>query len=188
MNGSDEASPRCGRGWTRFSDLGARSDIRVLPQGGTGGSNPAPSSGESTANSVSGTWSSLYRRPDRQRTLDPLRPAHHRHPWSSCSRPLPAVYSASRQCSPTSPCSGFPSLPASSWKRPAGVLFRNSGSMGKTPGKWTPKPNASAPCKPNITRARELIAPPVVVTHPPPEHDDADLAASAAADHCPPCP
>ena len=68
------------------------------------------------------------------------------------------------------------------------ILLPNSGSMGKTPGTWTPKPNASATCKANITRARELIAAPVAVTHPPPEHDDADLAASAAADHCPPCP
>jgi len=47
---------------------------------------------------------------------------------------------------------------------------------------------ASATCKANIARARELIAAPVAVTDPPAEHDDADLAASAAADHCPPCP
>jgi|HubBroStandDraft_6_1064221.scaffolds.fasta_scaffold290278_3 hypothetical protein len=51
MNGSDEASPRCGRGWTRFSDLGARSHIRVLPpRGRTEGSNPSPSSEESRTN------------------------------------------------------------------------------------------------------------------------------------------
>ena len=47
---------------------------------------------------------------------------------------------------------------------------------------------ATATCKANIARARELIAAPVAVTDPPAEHDDADLAASAAADHCPPCP
>jgi hypothetical protein len=47
---------------------------------------------------------------------------------------------------------------------------------------------ASARCKANIARARELIAAPVAVTDPPAEHDDADLAASAAADHRPPCP
>ena len=47
---------------------------------------------------------------------------------------------------------------------------------------------ASATCKANIARARELIAAPVAVTDPPAEHDNADLAASAAADHRPPCP
>jgi Putative transposase len=47
---------------------------------------------------------------------------------------------------------------------------------------------ASATCKANITRARELIAAAVAVTDPPAEHDGADLAASAAADHRPPCP
>src|SRR6202022_3574032 len=47
---------------------------------------------------------------------------------------------------------------------------------------------ASATCKANIVRARELIAAPVAVTDPPAEHDDADLDASAAADHRPPCP
>ena len=47
---------------------------------------------------------------------------------------------------------------------------------------------ASATCKANIARARELIAAPVAVTDPPAEHDDADLATSAAADHRPPCP
>jgi hypothetical protein len=49
---------------------------------------------------------------------------------------------------------------------------------------------ASATCKANIARARELIAAPVAVTDPPTEHDDADLDASAAADHrllCPCC-
>jgi hypothetical protein len=47
---------------------------------------------------------------------------------------------------------------------------------------------ASATCKANIARARELIAAPVAVTDPPAEHDDADLDASAAADHRPLCP
>jgi hypothetical protein len=47
---------------------------------------------------------------------------------------------------------------------------------------------ASATCKANIARARELIAAPVAMTDPPTEHDDADLDASAAADHRPPCP
>jgi hypothetical protein len=47
---------------------------------------------------------------------------------------------------------------------------------------------ASATCKINIARARELIAMPVPVTNPPEEHDDADPTASVAADHRPPCP
>ena len=47
---------------------------------------------------------------------------------------------------------------------------------------------ASATCKTNIARARELIAMPVPVTNPPVERDDADPAASVAADHRPPCP
>ena len=47
---------------------------------------------------------------------------------------------------------------------------------------------ASATCKANIARATELIAAPVAVTDPPVERDDADLAASVAADHRPPCP
>jgi hypothetical protein len=46
---------------------------------------------------------------------------------------------------------------------------------------------ASATCKANIARARELIAMPVPVTDPPAEHDGADPAA-VAADHRPPCP
>src|ERR1700676_4439366 len=45
---------------------------------------------------------------------------------------------------------------------------------------------ASATCKANIARARELIAAPVAVTDPPAEHD-AHLDASTAADHRPPC-
>jgi hypothetical protein len=47
---------------------------------------------------------------------------------------------------------------------------------------------ASAACKANVARARELIAGPVPVTDPPAGHDDADRAAAAAADHRPPCP
>ena len=47
---------------------------------------------------------------------------------------------------------------------------------------------ASATCKTNIARARELIAVPVPVIDPPVERDDADLATSAATDHRPPCP
>jgi hypothetical protein len=47
---------------------------------------------------------------------------------------------------------------------------------------------ASATCKTNIARARELIAMPGPVTNPPEEHDDADPTASVAADHRPPCP
>src|SRR4051812_23658004 len=47
---------------------------------------------------------------------------------------------------------------------------------------------ASAGCKANIARAKELIAMPVPVTNSPVEHDDADPAASVAADHRPPCP
>jgi hypothetical protein len=48
---------------------------------------------------------------------------------------------------------------------------------------------ASAGCKANIARARELIAAPLpVMDDPPAEHDDADLTASVAADHRPPCP
>jgi Putative transposase/Transposase zinc-binding domain len=49
---------------------------------------------------------------------------------------------------------------------------------------------ASATCKTNIARARELIAMPAPVTDPPLEHDDADPAAAGAAaeDHRPPGP
>jgi hypothetical protein len=47
---------------------------------------------------------------------------------------------------------------------------------------------ASAACKANIARAKELIAAPRPAIDPPAEHDDADLAAGAAADHRPPCP
>ena len=47
---------------------------------------------------------------------------------------------------------------------------------------------ASATCKANIARAKELIGTPLPAIDPAAEHDDADLAADAAADHCPPCP
>ncbi|MEA3070895.1 MAG: hypothetical protein QOD29_2341 [Alphaproteobacteria bacterium] len=47
---------------------------------------------------------------------------------------------------------------------------------------------ASAACKTNIARARELIIAAALVTDPPTEHDEADPTASAAADHRPPCP
>jgi hypothetical protein len=47
---------------------------------------------------------------------------------------------------------------------------------------------ASAGCKTNIARARELIAVPVPVIDPPAEHDDPDLTASAATENRPPCP
>ena len=47
---------------------------------------------------------------------------------------------------------------------------------------------ASAACKANIARARELIAAPVPSIDPPAEHDEADQAAGAAPDHRPPCP
>jgi Putative transposase/Transposase zinc-binding domain len=47
---------------------------------------------------------------------------------------------------------------------------------------------ASAGCKTNIARARELIAEPMPVMDPPAEHDDAHPTAGVAADHRPPCP
>jgi hypothetical protein len=47
---------------------------------------------------------------------------------------------------------------------------------------------ASATCKANIARAKELIAAPLPSIYPSTEHDDADVAAGAAADHRPPCP
>jgi hypothetical protein len=47
---------------------------------------------------------------------------------------------------------------------------------------------ASAACKANIARARELIAAPEPSMGPPAEHDDADVTAGAATDHRPPCP
>jgi hypothetical protein len=47
---------------------------------------------------------------------------------------------------------------------------------------------ASATCKANIARAKELIAAPLPAIDPSTEHDDADMAAGAAMDHRPPCP
>src|SRR5262249_23428111 len=47
---------------------------------------------------------------------------------------------------------------------------------------------ASARCKANIARAKELMAVPVPVMDPPAGHDDADREAGTAADHRPPCP
>ena len=47
---------------------------------------------------------------------------------------------------------------------------------------------ASATCKANIARAKELIAAPLPSIDPATEQDEADLAPDAAADHCPPCP
>jgi Putative transposase/Transposase zinc-binding domain len=47
---------------------------------------------------------------------------------------------------------------------------------------------ASAGCKANIARARELIAKPVPVMDPPAAQDDPDPAAAVTADHRPPCP
>jgi hypothetical protein len=42
---------------------------------------------------------------------------------------------------------------------------------------------ASAACKVNIARAKELIAAPLPSIAPATEHDDADLVPDAAADH-----
>ncbi len=47
---------------------------------------------------------------------------------------------------------------------------------------------ASATCKANIARAKELIAAPLPSIDPPIAQDDADLAAGVAPDHHPPCP
>jgi len=47
---------------------------------------------------------------------------------------------------------------------------------------------ASAARKADIARARELIAAPLSSIDPPAEHNEADLAAGAVADHRPPCP
>ena len=47
---------------------------------------------------------------------------------------------------------------------------------------------ASATCKANVARAKELIAAPLPSIDPATEHDDPDLAADAAGDRCPPCP
>src|SRR5437870_5124075 len=47
---------------------------------------------------------------------------------------------------------------------------------------------ASATCKATISRAKELIAAPVAEMDPSTEHDNADMATGADADHRPPCP
>src|SRR6516162_9767194 len=47
---------------------------------------------------------------------------------------------------------------------------------------------ASATCKANIARAKQLIAAPVAKMDPSTEHDNADMATGAGLDHRPPCP
>jgi hypothetical protein len=47
---------------------------------------------------------------------------------------------------------------------------------------------ASATCKANIARARELIATPLPSIDPSTEQDDPDVTAAAGADYRPPCP
>ena len=47
---------------------------------------------------------------------------------------------------------------------------------------------ASATCKANVARAKELIAAPLPSIDPSTEHDDPGVATGAAADHRPPCP
>jgi Putative transposase/Transposase zinc-binding domain len=47
---------------------------------------------------------------------------------------------------------------------------------------------ASATCKANVARAKELIAAPLPPIDPSAEHDDPDVATGAAADHRPACP
>ena len=47
---------------------------------------------------------------------------------------------------------------------------------------------ASAGCKANIARAKELIAAPLPSTDPSTQHNEAEVAAGAASDHRPPCP
>jgi hypothetical protein len=47
---------------------------------------------------------------------------------------------------------------------------------------------ASAACKANIARAKELITASLPSIDPSTEHNDADMAASAAPDHRPLCP
>ena len=47
---------------------------------------------------------------------------------------------------------------------------------------------ASATCKANIARARELIATPLPSIDPSTEQDDPDVTTGAAADYRPPCP
>ena len=47
---------------------------------------------------------------------------------------------------------------------------------------------ATATCKANVARAKELIAAPLPSIDPSTEHDDPHVATDAAADHRPPCP
>jgi hypothetical protein len=47
---------------------------------------------------------------------------------------------------------------------------------------------ASATCKANVARAKELIAAALASIDPSAEHDDPDVAPGAAVDHRPPCP
>jgi hypothetical protein len=47
---------------------------------------------------------------------------------------------------------------------------------------------ASAGCKANIVRARELIAAPVLSGETPTKHNNPDQTAGTAIDHRPPCP
>ena len=47
---------------------------------------------------------------------------------------------------------------------------------------------ATATCKANVARAKELIAAPLASIDPSTEHDDPDVATGAAADHRLPCP
>ena len=47
---------------------------------------------------------------------------------------------------------------------------------------------ATATCKRNVARAKQLIAAPLPSIDPSTEHDDPDVATGAAADHRPPCP
>jgi len=47
---------------------------------------------------------------------------------------------------------------------------------------------ATATCKANLARAKQLIAAPLPSIDPSAEHDDPDMATGAAADHRPPCP
>ena len=47
---------------------------------------------------------------------------------------------------------------------------------------------ATATCKANVARAKQLIAAPLPSIDPSTEHDDPDVATGAAADHRLPCP
>jgi len=47
---------------------------------------------------------------------------------------------------------------------------------------------ASATCKANVARAKELITAPLPSIDPSAEHDDPDVTTGVAADHRPPCP